>query len=602
MFMGPPRGGIHDRFMPKKQAKNRKRVIGRIVKIYMRWGRTIIAALLLTILSSIIGVFVPYFTGRAFNTFDVKLNQVNYELLIHILIILLALNVASWLISTISGFIMVRVSQKLVYTLRAEFFEKMQRLPLNFYDTRSHGDTMSRITNDADNISSTIALTTTHLLSSVLMIAGTIVMMVVLNIPLTIVVFCAVPLVFVLTKTIATNSRKYFSAQQRNLGILNGMVEESISDIQLVKAFSRQEHVKREFMATNEELFDSSLKAQIWAGYMMPLSNVINNFIFALVAITGGYLLNKGVVTLGVVITFLTYSKQFTGPLNGIANIFSTIQSALASAERVFEVLDLEEESKDAPNAIDVIAPKGEVTFEKVSFSYDKNIPVLQDISFSVKAGEVIALVGETGAGKTTIVNLITHFYDVDSGSIYIDGVDIRDIKRTSLQNCFSVVLQDTTLFTGSIMDNIRYARPDATDSEVINAAKLAHADEFIDRLPQKYETLVSGSADVLSEGQKQLLAISRALLSNSPILILDEATSSVDTKTEKDIQRALLKLMKNHTSFLIAHRLSTIRDADRIMVIGDGVIKESGNHHELMEKRGEYYKMVMSQLGGYVE
>jgi len=602
MFMGPPRGGIHDRFMPKKQAKNRKQVVGRIIKIYMRWGKTIIAALLLTILSSLIGVFVPYFTGRAFNTFDVNLNKVDGELLFKILMILLALSVVSWLISTISGIIMVRVSQKLVYTLRAEFFEKMQRLPLNFYDTRSHGDTMSRITNDADNISSTIALTTTHLISSVLMIAGTIVMMVALNIPLTIVVFCAVPLVYVLTKIIATNSRKYFSAQQKHLGVLNGMVEESISDIQLVKAFSRQEQVKREFMATNDELFNSSLKAQIWAGYMMPLSNVINNLIFALVAITGGYLLNKGVVTLGVVITFLTYSKQFIGPLNGIANIFSTIQSALASAERVFDVLDLDEESKDAPNAIDVIAPKGEVTFENVSFSYDKSIPVLQDISFSVKAGEVIALVGETGAGKTTIVNLITRFYDVDSGKIYIDGVDIRNIKRMSLQNCFSVVLQETTLFTGSIMDNIRYARPTATDTEVINAAKLAHADEFIDRLPQKYDTLVSGNSDVLSEGQRQLLAISRALLSHSPILILDEATSSVDTKTEKDIQRALLKLMKNHTSFLIAHRLSTIRDADRIMVIGDGVIKESGSHHELMGKRGEYYKMVMSQLGEYAE
>ena len=336
----------------------------------------------------------------------------------------------------------------------------------------------------------------------------------------------------------------------------------------------------------------------ICAGYMMPLMNVINNFIFAVVAIAGGIMSVKYGLAIGTVVSFLSYSKQFAQPLNSIAGMFNTIQSALAGAERVFETLDSKEEEADIENAIDIENPKGDVTFKNISFSFDKSTPILKNVSFSVKAGTTVALVGETGAGKTTIVNLLTRFYDADSGIILIDNKPIKSLKQSSLRKCFSVVLQDTCLFTGTIMDNIRYSKNDASDDEVISAAKIAHAHGFIEKLPKGYYTMVSGATDNLSQGQRQLIAIARAVLCDSPILILDEATSSVDTKTEKDIQRALLSLMKNRTSFLVAHRLSTIRDADYIMVIGNGKILESGDHKSLMEKKGQYYNMVISQMG----
>ncbi len=461
---------------------------------------------------------------------------------------------------------------------------------------------MSRITNDVDNISSTIAQTTTQLISSILTLVGSFMVMIVLNVPLTLVVLLCIPLVILLTRVIATHSRKYFLAQQRNLGSLNGVIEENILGLKMVKAFNKQEDVLKQFEEINENLYESSNKAQIWSGYMMPLMNVINNFIFAVVAIVGGMLSVGYGVAVGTVVSFLSYSKQFSQPLNSVAGMFNTIQSALAGAERVFEILDNEEESEDFKDAIEIKQPNGDVTFENVYFSYDKSIPILKNVSFKVKAGETVALVGETGAGKTTIVNLLTRFYDADSGNIFIDDEPITNIKRNSLRKCFSVVLQDTCLFTGTIMDNIRYSKKDATDEQVVNAAKIAHAHEFIDKLPKGYQTLVSGATDNLSQGQRQLMSIARAVLCDSPILILDEATSSVDTKTEKDIQHALLRLMKNRTSFLIAHRLSTIRDADRIMVIGGGKILESGNHKSLMNEKGEYYKMVISQMGKLIE
>jgi len=602
MVFGPPRGGVpQGRFMPSAKSKNAKKAIFRLISMYKEWIFTIALVITLTVIGSGISIFIPYLTGRAFDAFNIHNNTLNQSLLLKMLFAIAAAHILSWIINTLRGVIMVMVSQKLVYTLRVGFFDKMQKLPLNFYDTRSHGDSMSRITNDVDNISAAISQTTTQLISSALTILGTIVMMVILNIPLTIAVFCSVPFIAFLTKIIATKSRVYFSAQQRTLGILNGIIEENITGLKVVKAFQQQDKVMEEFELTTDELYRNSVRAQIWSGFMMPLSNVINNLIFAFVAILGGILASKGQVSIGVVVTFLTYSKHFTGPLNGIANMFNSIQSSLASADRVFEIFDQIEEKPDICGAVDIVNITGNVRFKDVSFSYDKVRPILKNISFDIKAGEVVAFVGETGAGKTTIVNLLTRFYDADCGNIYIDGIDITSIKRDSLRNCFSVVLQDTSLFSGTIMDNIRYARSGATDSEVINAAKIAHANKFIERLPNKYNTIVSGSIDNLSEGQRQLLAIARAVLCKSPILILDEATSSVDTKTEKDIQRALIKLMEDHTSFLIAHRLSTIRDADRIIVVGNGEIIESGNHDTLMAKRGEYYKMVKSQLGEYV-
>ncbi|MEN8075867.1 ABC transporter ATP-binding protein [Clostridioides difficile] len=595
--MGRRTGGPN-RFAPKVKPKNAKGTLMRIINIYMRWGKTIFLAMFLTAISSLITVSIPYFVGKIFNYFNINTRTVDIKMLIMFLIIIVVLHLSNFIISTINGVIMLKVSQKLVHTLRTELFNKMQHLPLCFYDTRSHGDTMSRITNDVDNISSTIAQTTTQLISSILTLVGSFLVMINLNIPLTVVVLLCIPLVVLLTKIIASKSRAYFLAQQRSLGELNGVIEENILGLKMVKAFGKQKDVLDNFKAINEELYESSNKAQIWSGYMMPLMNVINNLIFTVVAIVGGILAVGYGLAVGIVVSFLSYSKQFAQPLNSIAGMFNTIQSALAGAERVFEVLDTIEEKEDIEGAIDIENPKGNVEFNNVCFSYDKTTPILNNISFNVKEGETVALVGETGAGKTTIVNLLTRFYDCDSGTIFIDNKPITNLKRESLRKCFSVVLQDTCLFTGTIMDNIRYSQSDASDEEVIMASKIAHAHDFISKLPKGYYTMVSGVTDNLSQGQRQLIAIARAVLCDSPILILDEATSSVDTKTEKDIQNALVKLMKNRTSFLIAHRLSTIREADNIMVIGAGRILESGDHKSLMEKKGQYYEMVISQMG----
>lgn len=592
------RGGGPGRFGPKEKPKNVKGTLIRIVNIYMRWGKTIVLAMFLTVISSFIVISIPYFVGRTFNYFNVDTRTVNIRMLLILLIIISVLHLSNFIISSVNGVIMLKVSQKLVHVLRTEFFKNMQHLPLEFYDMRSHGDTMSRITNDVDNISSTIAQTTTQLISSILTLIGSFVVMINLNIPLTLVVLLCIPLVVLLTKTIASKSRDYFLAQQQSLGSLNGLVEENILGLKMVKAFGKQKDILENFKEINEKLYKSSNKAQIWSGYMMPLMNVINNFIFAVVAIVGGVLSVEYGLAVGTVVSFLSYSKQFSQPLNSIAGMFNTIQSALAGAERVFEILDTVEEKEDIHGAIELKSPKGDVEFKNVCFSYDKCSPILKNVSFKVKAGEVVALVGETGAGKTTIVNLLTRFYDKDSGSILIDNEDIMNLKRDSLRKYFSVVLQDTCLFTGTIMDNIRYSQNNASDEDVINAAKISHAHDFISKLPKGYYTMVSGAIDNLSQGQRQLIAIARAVLCDSPILILDEATSSVDTKTEKDIQNALVKLMKNRTSFLIAHRLSTIRDADNIMVIGNRRILESGNHKSLMNNKGRYYEMVISQMG----
>lgn len=591
-------GGAHQRFVPTAKPKNTKGTLFRLIKMFMQWRKSLLIATVLTILSATVSLLTPFLLGKAINTFNINTNTVDTYLLTIILTVLVLCYLVSWLIDTINGVLMAKVTQKLVKHIRSQLFSKLQRIPLSFYDIRSHGDTMSRITNDVDNLSSTVAQTTTQLISSVFSISGSFVMMLVLSPILTLVAMITIPLVFILTKTIARRSRKYFSGQQRMLGTLNGVIEENIVGLKMVKSFNRQQKVLSDFKGVNQELCNYSTKAQIWAGFMMPFMNVINNLSFTFIACAGGLLAVRGMITVGVVVAFLTYSKQFGWPLNNIAGMFNTIQSALAGAERVFEILDEEEEVPDKNDVKEFNDPKGEVEFKNVSFSYNPDKPVLKNINFKVGSGEVIALVGETGAGKTTIVNLLTRFYELNEGQILIDDVNITDISRKDLRSCFSVVLQDTCLFTGTILDNIRYSRPSASDLEVKTAAQLAHADEFISRLPKGYNTLVTGSTDNLSQGQRQLLAIARAILCNAPILILDEATSSVDTKTEKEIQHALLMLLKNRTSFLIAHRLSTIRDADKILVIGNGDILESGTHDELMNNKGEYYKMVVSQMG----
>lgn len=586
------------RFKPTEKPKNAKHTLLRLLGIYMKQWKYIVIAIFLTLISALLSLAAPLLIGHAVNTFDISSYTVDTPLLGRILAALVAAYLANWLVTTMNGWMMAGVSQNLVKSMRRTLYEKLQRLPLKFYDTHPHGDTMSRITNDIDNISSTIAQTTTELFSSILNITGSLIMMLILSVPLTLVALISIPLVLLLTRSIASRSRYNFVQQFRALGTLGGMIEESIHELKMVKAFHKEEDMLAQFAQSNEELRRYSTKAQVWSGLLMPLMNVINNISFGCVACAGGLFSVYGMISVGTIASFITYSKQFGQPLNNIAGMFNSIQSALAGAERVFEIMDEEEEPTDVPHPISLENINGEVFFDHVSFSYAENKPVLTDIHFSVAPGQVIALVGETGAGKTTIVNLLTRFYDVGNGSIRIDGVDIRDFKRETLRHCFSVVLQDTCLFTGTIADNIRYGNPGASDEEVRHAAELANAHSFISRLPQGYQTMVSGSTDNLSQGQRQLLAIARAFLTNAPILILDEATSSVDTRTEKKIQKAMLNLMKGRTSFLVAHRLSTIRDADRIMVIGDQHILESGTHTELMQQKGRYYQMVISQMG----
>ena len=599
MSRGPHFGNFGaDRFGDRKKPRNTKGVMVRLVKIYLKWGKTIGIALMLTLFTSCISITVPYFVGRSIELFEGSRDAVDTPALISLLLILALLHVTNWLISTTNGIIMLRISQKLVFVLRSDFFSKLQRLPLGFFDTRPHGDTMSRLTNDVDEISSTVAQTTTNLCASLFTLIGSFVVMLTLSWQLTLVVVLVVPLVGTLTRLIAIKSRAYFLAQARSLGALNGIIEESIIGLKIIKAFDRKDDVIQDFDKQNKALYINSMKANIWSGYMMPMLNVINNLIFALVAFTGGLLSVSHGFPMWLVVTFLAYSKQFAFPLNNIAAMFSTIQSALAGAERVFEIMDSTEEQPDHPDAVALDDPKGHVSFENTDFEYIKDVPVLKDISFDVLPGETVALVGETGAGKTTIVNLLTRFYETTSGAVKIDGIPVTSIKRSSLRQCFSVVLQDTCLFTGTITDNIRYGKPDATHEQVVGAAKLARAHGFIENLPDGYDTIVSGSTDSLSEGQRQLLAIARAALCDNPILILDEATSSVDTKTEKDIQRALIEIMSRHTTILIAHRLSTIRDANRIIVVHNGTLEEIGDHDTLMKKKGHYYDMVVSQLG----
>jgi ATP-binding cassette, subfamily B, multidrug efflux pump len=596
--MGGPKMGGSARFAPHQKPKNGRRTFGRLAVIFLRYKGVMIVSILLTVLSAGVSVAVPVLTGRVFNTFSIASRTVDAAKIAILLAALVSLYAGQWISDTVSTVMILTVSQKLVSVLRSEFFAQMQRLPLKFFDTTARGDTMSRITNDVDTISSTIAQSAAQLITGVCSTAGSIIVMLALNIPLTFAVLVSVPFVVLVTKMIAGRSRNYFYSQQKNLGILNGQIEETIHEFKMVKAFAKEDETLSRFAIVNSDLCTSSARAQIWSGFMMPLMNVINNLTFALVAISGGVLCTSRGLAIGIVVAFMGYAKQFVRPLNAVASLFNTIQSALASAERVFEVMDETQETPDASGAVDFVHPKGDVSFENVCFSYDKKKPVLKNITFSVEAGHTVALVGETGSGKTTIVNLLNRFYDADSGTIFIDGTDIRQIKRGDLRNCFSVVLQETSMFSGTIMENIRYARPNASDDEVRHAARIAHAAEFIEKMPHRYETKVSGSADSLSEGQRQLLAISRAVLCNSPILILDEATSSVDTKTEKEIQRALVSLRQGRTCFLIAHRLSTIRDAGCILVIDGGEIIEQGTHEQLMNSHGHYYDMVVSQTG----
>jgi len=503
----------------------------------------------------------------------------------------------SSLFSLSQQLMLVKVAQHTVKVIREELFEKLQALPLRYFDSVPHGQIMSRLTNDVDNVSNMLSNTITQILSSVVTLVVCLYMMLRLSWQLTLVSFITIPFSMLIMGTITKHTRKYFKLQQACLGEMNGIVEETVSGARVVKVFSREDEVIREFEEANEDLTTAGTYATILSSVIGPLMNVVHNISFALMSGIGGFLVvNGSVSSIGMIQSFLQYSRQFSNPFNQIANQITTIQSALAGAERVFEVMDVEPEPADADNANPLASPKGHVVFEDVTFGYNKETPILKNLTFDAKPGQTIALVGPTGAGKTTVVNLLMRFYDIDSGKILIDGIDIKDIQREKLRTSLGMVLQDVYLFAGTVRENIAYGNLEATDEEVEKAAKMANCHEFITRLPKGYQTELSEAGSNISQGQRQLLSIARAILSDPSILILDEATSSVDTRTEMNIQQAMIALMKGRTSFVIAHRLSTIRNADQILVINAGTIIESGTHEELIQKGGFYADLLNSQ------
>ena len=493
--------------------------------------------------------------------------------------------------------VMLKIAQRVSATMRKDLFTALQKLPLKYFDSNSSGDLMSRLTNDVDNINTTLSQSVTQLFSGIINIIGMFIAMILLSPILTLIGMITVPLTFITTKILAKKTQKFFVKQQQELGNLNGYIEEMVSGQKVVLLFSEEEKVKGEFSEINERLTKSAIIAQGVSSFMGPINNFINNISYLIISVVGGYLILKGsAITVGVVFSFLLYMRNFTRPINEIMNLFNTIQSALAGAERVFEVID-EEKEKDKEGAKSITNIDGHVELKNVTFSYEKGKEILKNVSIEAKKGEVIAIVGPTGAGKTTIVNLLTKFYKIDSGEILIDGKNIDDITRESLRKSVAMVLQDTYLFSESVSENIRYGRLEATEEEIIEAAKIADAHHFIKQLPEGYNTILADNGCNLSQGQRQLLAIARAILSKASILILDEATSSIDTRTEVLIQNAMLKLMQGKTTFVIAHRLSTIRNADKILALKDGEIIESGTHDELLEKNGFYASLYNSQF-----
>ncbi len=534
---------------------------------------------------------------KAGGSANIPVPGIDFQYIGNILLLLLGLYLISSLFAFLQQYIMAGVAQRTVYNLRKEVEDKISRLPLKFFDSRTHGEILSRVTNDVDNIATTLQQSLTQLITSLVTIIGIVIMMLTISPILTLVVILTLPLYIGITTLIAKYSQRYFVAQQREIGTLNGHVEEMYTGHKIVKVFGHERDSIKEFENINDRLYKAGWKAQFISGVIMPMMRFVSNIGYVIVCVVGGYLATLGKISIGDIQAFIQYSNQFTQPIVQTANIANVIQSTIASAERVFELLDEEEEVADSVDAKVIEFPKGDVKFNEVNFSYKKEEPLIEDMNLDVKRGHTIAIVGPTGAGKTTLVNLLMRFYEINSGRITIDGVDIKDIKRGALHNMFGMVLQDTWLFNGTIMDNIAYGREGATEEEIIQAAKAAHAHHFIKTLPNGYNTILNEEASNISQGQKQLLTIARAILANPTIMILDEATSSVDSRTEVYIQKAMNNLMKNRTSFVIAHRLSTIRDAELILVMNKGHIIEMGNHKELLDKKGFYADLYNSQF-----
>ncbi|KQL51196.1 ABC transporter [Heyndrickxia shackletonii] len=605
---GPMRGPGHGHGfgMPVQKAKNFKGTFKRLIGYLKPHRVRLTAVFLMAILSTVFTIIGPKLMGNAttklFEGMMMKIKgvpgaKVDFDYILHILIVLAGLYIFSSLFSYFQQYVMAGVAQKTVYDLRKEVNEKLTRLPLKFYDSRTHGEVLSRVVNDMDNISNTLQQSLTQLITSIVTLVGVIVMMLTISPLMTLIVILTLPLSILATAGIAKKSQKFFMGQQKALGELNGHVEEMYTGHQIVKAFGREEKSISDFNTINERLYESGRKAQFISGIIMPLMAFINNIGYVLVSVVGGILVTKRAITIGDIQAFIQYARQFSQPITQTAQIANIIQSTIASAERVFELLDEEEEVPEVVDAKVIKLPKGDVAFENVVFGYKENETIIKGMNIDVKKGQTIAIVGPTGAGKTTLINLLMRFYEINEGKITIDGVDITELKRGNLRSMFGMVLQDTWLFNGTIKDNIAYGRENATDEEIIRAAKAARADHFIRTLPDGYETILNEEASNISQGQKQLLTIARAILADPTILILDEATSSVDTRTEVLIQQAMNELMKGRTSFVIAHRLSTIRDADLILVMNHGDVVEKGNHEELLAKGGFYADLYNSQF-----
>ena len=601
---GPMGGGGGPVQPAGEKAKNFKGTIRKLIQYIGRYKFAVLAVLVFAVGSTVFTVVGPKILGKAttaiFEGLTGKLTgsgSIDFERIGQILLILLVLYLVSMLLSFIQGWIMSGVAQKITYRMRKELSEKISRMPLGYFESKTHGEILSRITNDVDTLGQSLNQSVTQLITSITTMVGVLIMMLTISPVMTLIALLILPVSMVFVMQIVKHSQKYFTKQQEYLGKVNGQVEETYGGHNVVVAYNREKAVMEQFNETNAQLYESAWKSQFLSGMMMPIMQFVGNLGYVAVALVGGVLTAKNRIEVGDIQSFIQYVRQFTQPVNQLAQVSNMLQSMAAAAERVFEFLGEEEE--DQGDSVPVAAEdlKGSVTFEHVKFGYNPERVIIQDFSAEIEPGQKVAIVGPTGAGKTTLVKLLMRFYDVNEGRILVDGHNIREFERIKLREAFGMVLQDTWLFKGTIMENIRYGRLDATDEEVIAAAKAAHAHRFIQTLPGGYQVELNEESSNVSQGQKQLLTIARAILADNRILILDEATSSVDTRTEQLIQKAMDNLMKGRTSFVIAHRLSTIRDADRILVMKDGDIIEQGTHDELIAKNGFYADLYNSQF-----